>query len=67
MRLVVHGHQVGERDLRVLLRGGEARVPEQFLDRAQVGAIGQQVGGIGVAEAVRMDRRIAAQCTSRTA
>ena len=61
MGLVVHGHQVGERDLRVLLRGGEARVAEQFLDGAQVGAVGQQVRGVGVAEAVRMDGRIAAE------
>jgi len=34
--LVVHGHQVGERDLRVLLRGGEPGVAQQFLNGAQI-------------------------------
>ena len=57
VRLVVHGHQVGQRDLRVFLRGGKARVAQQFLDGAQVGAGRQQVRRIGVAEAVRMQRR----------
>src|ERR1700679_851729 len=50
--LVVDGHQVDQRDLRVFLRGGKARVAQQFLDGAEVGAVGQQVGGVGVAEAV---------------
>ena len=61
MRLVVHGHQVYEGNLRILLRGGEPRVAQQLLDGAQVGAVGQQVRGVRVAEAVRMDGRIAAQ------
>jgi hypothetical protein len=58
VRFVVNRHQVGERDLRVALGGGEASVPEQFLDGAQVGAVGQQVGGVGVAKAVGMKRRV---------
>ena len=53
--LIVYGHQVGERNLGVLLGGGEARVTQQLLNRAQVGAIGQQMRGVGVAEAVRMN------------
>ncbi len=61
MSLVVDRHQIGQRDLRVLLRGGEARVAQQFLDGAQIGAIGQQVRGVGVAEAVRMNRGVAAE------
>ena len=55
MGLVVHRHQVGQRNLGVLLRGGEAGVAQQFLDGAQVRAVGQQVRGVGVAEAVRME------------
>ena len=55
VRLVVHRDEVGESDLRVLLGGGQARVAQQFLDGAEVGAIGQQVRGVGVAEAVRMN------------
>ena len=34
---------------------------QQFLDGAQVGAIGQQVRGVGVAETVRMNRGVAAE------
>src|ERR1035437_4084302 len=56
---VVDGHEVGERDLRVFLGGGEAGVAQQFLDGAEVGAVGQQVRRVGVAEAVRVKRRIA--------
>ena len=39
-----------------LLRGREPRVAQEFLNGAKVGAIGQQVGRIGVAEAMRMVR-----------
>ena len=59
MRLVVDGHQVRERDLGIFLRGGELRVAEQFLDGAQIGAVAQKVRGVGVAQAVRMNGRIA--------
>jgi len=38
MGLVVHRHQAGERNLRVFLRGRQARVAQQFLNRAQIGA-----------------------------
>ena len=59
MGLVVDGHQVGEGDLCVFLGGGQARVAEQFLDRAEVGAVGEQMGRIRMAEAVRVHRRVA--------
>src|SRR5580692_10828648 len=36
--LVVDGHQVDQRDLCVLLRGGKARVTQQLLDGAEIGA-----------------------------
>src|SRR5580693_3205 len=39
--LVVDGHQIDQRDLRVFLRGGKARVSQQLLDRAEIGAVGQ--------------------------
>src|SRR2546423_493527 len=52
MRLIIDGHQIGQRDLRVFLGGGEARVSEQLLNGAEVGAVGQQMGGVGVAETV---------------
>src|ERR1035438_259460 len=41
--------------------GGGAGVAEEFLDGAQVGAIGQQVGGVGVAEAVGVDGGVAGE------
>src|SRR4051812_31236743 len=47
--LVVGGHQVGERDLRIFLRGGKARVAKQLLNGAQIRAGGEQMGGVGVA------------------
>src|SRR5260370_39091845 len=34
---VVYRHQVGERNLRVFLGGGQARVAQQFLDGAKIG------------------------------
>jgi hypothetical protein len=43
MGLVVNIHQLADRGVGVLLRGGERLVAEQLLNGAQVGAIGQQV------------------------
>src|SRR5215831_300922 len=43
MGLVVNGHQVGERNLRVFLRGGEPRVAQQFLDGPQIRARRKQM------------------------
>ena len=42
-------------DVRVNLRGGEARVAEHFLDRAQVRAVAEQMRGEGMAQQVRPD------------
>src|SRR5437867_13350446 len=52
MRGVVSPDELLGRDVRVLLGGREALVAEQLLDRAQVGARVQHVGGEGVAQRV---------------
>lgn len=39
-------------DVGVDLGGGEADVAEEFLDDAEVGAAGEEVGGVGVANFV---------------
>gem|GEM_PF-205513 len=49
---IVDIHQMIERHLGVALGGGEAGVSEEFLDRAQVGAPVEEVGGVGVAQGV---------------
>src|SRR5256885_14923313 len=49
VRAVIGVHQPAEVDVRVALRGGEARVTEQLLDGAQVGARPEEVGREGVA------------------
>src|SRR5438128_3684127 len=56
VRAVIGVHQPAEVDVRVALRGGEARVTEQLLDGAQVGARPEEVGREGVAE--RVGRRL---------
>src|SRR5881296_752685 len=53
VRAVIGVHQPAEVDVRVALGGGEARVAEQLLDGAQVGARAEEVGCKGVAERVR--------------
>ncbi len=53
--LVVDLHQLVEVDVGVLLRRRQAGVAEQLLDRAQVGAGAEQVGGEAVAQGVRAD------------
>src|SRR5262245_7596005 len=53
VRAVIGIHQPAEVDMRVALRGGEARVSEQLLDGAQVGAAAEEVGRKRVAERVR--------------
>ena len=59
VRFVVHRHQIRQRHLRVFLRGRQARVAQQFLNGAQIGAVGEQMRREGVAQAVRMQRRVA--------
>src|SRR5213593_3578393 len=53
VRAVIGLHQPAEVDVRVALRGGEARVAEELLDRPQVRARAEEMGREGVAERVR--------------
>src|SRR5579859_8109644 len=53
MCLPVAGAQPLDGDVRVDLGGRQGRVAQDLLDAAQVGAAFQQVGGCGVAQAVR--------------
>ena len=55
MELLVHGAEVLAVDVGVDLGGGEVGVAEHLLDRAEVGAALEQVGGEAVAERVRRD------------
>src|ERR1051325_10698722 len=56
VRLVVGFHQATEVDVRVALRGREARMAEELLDGAQVGAGAEEGGREGGPE--RMRRRL---------
>lgn len=47
--------EVGAVDVGVDLGGGDVGVSEEFLDDAEVGAAGEEVGGEGVAEGVGVD------------
>src|SRR5690242_1090919 len=50
MGFVVDVHQLADGGVRVFLRGGEGLVAEQFLNGAQIRAIGEQVRGKRVAQ-----------------
>jgi hypothetical protein len=50
MRLVVDIHELADRGVGVLLRGGERLVAKQLLNGAQVSAVGQQMRRKGVAQ-----------------
>ena len=52
MRLVVFGSEVFQRNVRVPLSGGQARMSQEFLDRAQVGAAFQEMSRKTVAKRV---------------
>lgn len=54
MGLVVNVHQLADGSVCVFLRGGEGLVAEEFLDGAEVGAVGEKMRGEGVAEGVGM-------------
>src|ERR1700733_4402044 len=54
MRLIVDRHHVLDGELCVALRGGEALVPEEFLNGAQVGPFVEHVCAEGVAEGMRV-------------
>ena len=55
MRSTVDVEQLRGVDVGVPLRRGQLNVPEQLLDRAQIGAALQQVRGEGMPERVRAD------------
>ncbi len=57
--LIVDGHEVVQRDARVALGGGELGVAEEFLDGAEVGAVAEQVGGVGVTESMGVEAGVA--------
>ena len=61
VRLPVDLQQLRGVDVRVALRRAQARVPEQLLDRAQVGAALQQVRRERMAQRVRADAPSAAR------
>ena len=54
VRFVIHIHELLNAGLRVTLRRRERDMAEQFLDRAKVCAIRQQMRGESVAERVGM-------------
>ena len=55
VRLIVHGRQLLNTRLGVALRGGKRRVPQQLLNGAEIGAVGQEVSRKCVAERVRVE------------
>ena len=52
MGLVVDVHELADGSVRVFLRGGEGLVAEEFLNGAEVGAVGEEMGGEGVTQGV---------------
>src|SRR5262249_10375623 len=61
MGAIIDSGQVAQRNLSVFLSGRQPRVAQQFLNGAQIGAIGKQVRRVGVPEAVGVRGRIAGQ------
>ena len=57
----VHCHQPGRLDIGIDLRGRQAGMAEEFLDRPQISSMGKEVGGEGVPEGVRGCRRAEAE------
>ena len=55
MGFVVDVHELADGSVGVFLRGGERLVAEEFLDGAEVSAIGEEMGGEGVAERVGVE------------
>src|SRR5579859_1192672 len=54
MGFVVDVHQLADRSVSVFLRGGERLVAEEFLNGAEIGAVGEQVSSKSVAQRVRV-------------
>ena len=52
---LINADQLLGRDMRVLLRGRQALVSEQFLDRAEIGPRVQHVGRKSVSQCMRMN------------
>ena len=57
MSLIIGTDQMFQTDLGIALRGGQPPVPQQFLHAAQIRARGQQMGGKGMAQTVRGNRK----------
>ena len=55
MGLIIGVAQVFDRDRRIFLGRRQARVSEQLLNFAQIGAHIEEVGGVAVSKPVRMD------------
>ena len=55
MGLLVEREQLGGVNVRIALCGAEPRVPQEFLDGAQVGTALQEMCGEGVAQRVWAD------------
>ena len=64
LKLVVHFLEMRVGHVGIDLGGGDIAVPQHRLNRAQVGAIHQQVGGERVAQSVRSDMLGDAGCLS---
>ena len=54
MSFVVYVHELADGRVGVFLRGGERLVTEEFLNGAQVGAIGEKMGSKRMAQRVRV-------------
>lgn len=54
MSFVVNLHELVDGGVRVALRGGERCVAEEFLNGAEVSAVGEQVGGESVTQRMRV-------------
>ena len=55
MGLVVYVLQLLIDDLRIYLGGGDVRMSQHFLDRGQIGAVLQKMGGKGMPQSVGGD------------
>ena len=61
MGLIIHFHEPADGSVSIFLCGGERSVAQQFLNSAQVSAIGEKMRGEGVAQRVRMQAPIDAR------
>lgn len=54
MRFVVDVHELADGGVGVFLRGGKGLVTKEFLNSAEVGAVGEEMSGESVAQGVGM-------------